>query len=71
MRLLFCCSFLFVKRGVDRVKVLAIKLFLSDSQGIANTVNIEVLDNFSQSVVFFRFLKKLIKFFIKYRNITC
>ena len=27
-----------VKRGVDRVKVLAIKLFLSDSQGISKAL---------------------------------
>jgi hypothetical protein len=41
MRLLFCCSFLFVKRGVDRVKVLAVKLFLSDAKSVANTVNMK------------------------------
>ena len=55
MRLLFLFvlfSALLIKRGVDCVEVFAIKLFLSDSQGIGNTINIKYY-NSSKTMLFF------------------
>lgn len=52
MRLLFCCSFLFVKRGVDRVEVLAIKVLLRNAESIGNTINIKYY-NSSKTMLFF------------------
>ena len=55
MRLLFLFvlfSALLIKCRVDRVKVLAIKLFLRNAQSIANTVNMKYY-NSSKTMLFF------------------
>ena len=45
-----CRLLLFIKRRVDCVEVFAVKVVLSNSQGVGKTVNIEVLDNFDRGI---------------------